>query len=100
MLMQPRPMAETSRLLLPSIRFFTSIHLLLMLMACGAGSASAFVHPDRGAVTVGPLVNISFWGRPYPYGYVGWGPCVRYVPVQTASGPKLRKVRVCRYATW
>jgi hypothetical protein len=39
----------------------------------------------------------SFWGRPYPYGYTGWGPCVRYVPVQTAWGTSWQRVSLCGY---
>jgi hypothetical protein len=42
------------------------------------------------------LVDVSFFGRPYPYGYTGWGPCVRYVEVETRWGLRLRRVRVCR----
>ena len=37
----------------------------------------------------------SFFGRPYPYGYTGWGPCIRYVEVETPYGPRLRRVRAC-----
>jgi hypothetical protein len=42
------------------------------------------------------LLDASFFGRPYPYGYTGWGPCIRYVEVQTRWGLRLRRVRVCR----
>jgi hypothetical protein len=42
------------------------------------------------------VVDVSFFGRPYPYGYTSWGPCVRYVEVETRWGPRLRRVRVCR----
>jgi hypothetical protein len=42
------------------------------------------------------LLDASFFGRPYPYGYTGWGPCIRYVEVDTRWGPRLRRVRVCR----
>ena len=70
-----------------------------LALASSVSSASAL-----GPVnSVGPSLNIqddlldaSFFGRPYPYGYTGWGPCVRYVEVQTRSGLRLRRVRVCR----
>ena len=42
------------------------------------------------------LLDVSFFGRPYPYGYTGWGPCVRYEEVETRRGLRLRRVRVCR----
>jgi len=42
------------------------------------------------------LLPVSFWGEPFPYGYRGWGPCIRYVPVETPYGIKWRRVRVCR----
>jgi hypothetical protein len=42
------------------------------------------------------VLDASFFGRPYPYGYSGWGPCVRYVEVEGRYGPRLRRVWVCR----
>ena len=70
-----------------------------ILVMLGAGSASAFgVVNSLGASAAAShdLLNASFWGRPYPYGYTGWGPCIRYVEVQTRWGLRLRRVRVCR----
>jgi hypothetical protein len=64
----------------------------------GASPASAFgpvnsIGPSVNAQ--GDLLEASFWGRPYPYGYTGWGPCIRYVEVETRWGLRLRRVRVC-----
>jgi len=42
------------------------------------------------------LLDASFFGRPYPYGYTGWGPCIRYIQVETRWGIRLRRVWVCR----
>jgi len=73
--------------------------LLGLALVSGMRSASAL-----GLVnSVGPSVNIplnlldvSFFGRPYPYGYTGWGPCIRYVEVETHRGLRVRRVRACR----
>ena len=51
---------------------------------------------DLGAHAQQNVLDASFFGRPYPYGYTGWGPCVRYVEVEGRYGPRLRRVRVCR----
>lgn len=61
------------------------------------GAASAFSPAQiKGASVAGPdLLQASFFGRPYPYGYTGWARCTRYVEVQTRSGTHLRRVRVC-----
>jgi hypothetical protein len=59
--------------------------------------ASAFAPgPIHGTSQVDGLLQASFSGRPYPYGYTGWARCTRYVEVQTATGIYLRRVRVCR----
>jgi hypothetical protein len=71
-------------------------------MVCGF----ALLASVNSAFALGPVVrsdaaqtdvhDVSFFGRPYPYGYTGWGPCVRYVEVQTRHGVRLRRVRICR----
>jgi hypothetical protein len=79
---------------------FGIVCVLGLGLVTGASPASAF-----GPVNaLGPSVNgqpdvllASFWGRPYPFGFTGWGPCIRYVEVLTPLGPRLRRVRVCRY---
>jgi hypothetical protein len=71
----------------------------MTLMVVSAGSAFAFGPVNAIAPTAdaaGNVVNASFYGRPYPYGYSGWGPCVKYVQVQTRKGTKLRRVWSCR----
>lgn len=68
-------------------------------LLAGAGSASAFGPVNSVAPSVNgqrDLLNASFFGRPYPYGFTGWGPCIRYVEVETPWGLRLRRVRVCR----
>ena len=69
------------------------------VLIIGADSALALgqvnaVQPTASAGNI--LQDVSFFGRPYPYGYTGWGPCVRYVEVETRWGPGLRRVHVCR----
>ena len=38
---------------------------------------------------------VSFWGRPFPYGYTGWGPCVRYERLDTEQGIIFRRRWIC-----
>jgi hypothetical protein len=81
------------------VQKFGIVCVLGLMMVCSGGSAQAF-----GPVnSIGPssdarkdLLDVSFWGRPYPYGFTDWGPCIRYVEVETRWGLRLRRVRVCR----
>jgi len=77
------------------VRKFGIVCALGLLMS--AGSAFAF-GPVAGpsASAQQDLLEASFFGRPYPYGYTGWGPCVRYAEVQTRHGVRVRRVRACR----
>jgi hypothetical protein len=71
--------------------------LVGIAMSSGAALALGPIQAPGPAVTVQQdLLDVSFFGRPYPYGYTGWGPCVRYEEVETRRGPRLRRVRVCR----
>ena len=75
------------------------VSLLGLAVMAGIGPASAMgpINPLAAHVSAQrDLLDVSFFGRPYPYGYTGWGPCIRYVEVETPWGPRLRRVRVCR----
>jgi len=69
------------------------LELLLspQLAFAGPGTGSGF-EPAEAASTASP---VSFWGRPYPYGYTGWGPCVRYERLETEQGIIFRRVWIC-----
>jgi hypothetical protein len=80
-----------------TIRKFGVICGLGLGLAAGANSALAMGPVNVvGAHAQQDVLDASFFGRPYPYGYTGWGPCVRYVEVEGRYGPRLRRVRVCR----
>jgi hypothetical protein len=81
------------------LRKFGFVWLLGLLLVGSVHTASALgpVNPIGAVANTQPdLLDVSFWGRPYPYGYTGWGPCMRYVEVQTRWGVRLRRVWVCR----
>lgn len=81
------------------VRKFGLVCLLGGALVGSVSSASAFGPVNflgQSASTQGDLREASFFGRPYPYGYTGWGRCIRYVEVETRWGPRLRRVRVCR----
>jgi hypothetical protein len=81
--------------------------MMLRKIGMGCGVALAVVMGSQAALAWGPVNRIgtsptvntpmeaSFFGRPYPYGYTGWGPCMRYIEVDTPTGPRLRRVWVC-----
>jgi hypothetical protein len=77
------------------------------LIAIVAGLSVSLVVDSTVSFAMGPIaggasspnlaVPVSFWGRPFPYGYTGWGRCMRYVPVETAYGTSWQLVSVCGY---
>jgi hypothetical protein len=81
------------------VQKFSTVWVLGLLLVGSAGSAQAF-GPVNSITSLldarSDLLDASFWGRPFPYGYTGWGPCIRYVEVETRWGLRLRRVRVCR----
>lgn len=79
------------------VRKFRIVWGLGLGLLMSSGSAFAF-GPVIGPVVSGrpDLLEVSFFGRPYPYGYTGWGPCLRYVEVQTRRGLRVRRLWVCR----
>ena len=65
-------------------------------VSCGSSYAIGFVNSGASLNPSLDIASVSFFARPFPFGYTGWGPCVRYVEVQTRWGLRLRRVRVCR----
>jgi hypothetical protein len=69
---------------------------LFWVVSCGPSFAIGFVNSGQLLNPSRAISSVSFFARPFPFGYTGWGPCVRYVEVQTRWGLRLRRVRVCR----
>jgi hypothetical protein len=69
--------------------------ILTLALLTSAGPASSSDVGERASSLPEQIHLASFFGRPYPYGYTGWGPCIRYVEVDTPHGPRLRRVRAC-----
>jgi hypothetical protein len=70
---------------------------IAIAMSASAAFALGPIGPQGPSPTAQQdLLDVSFFGRPYPYGFTGWGPCTRYVEVETRRGPRLRRVWICR----
>jgi hypothetical protein len=78
------------------VRSFGILCILAAGLMMGSGPASALGLPLNPVHPSSEIQPASFFGRPYPFGYTGWGHCVRYVQVETRWGPRLRRVWVCR----
>ncbi len=76
------------------VRKFSIVCGFALLASVSSAFALGPVVPSESVQS--DVQRVSFFGRPYPYGYTGWGPCVRYVEVQTRHGVRLRRVWVCR----
>lgn len=77
---------------------FGVVSVLALGLLGNVTAASAFspAQLTSSSASADRVLQASFFGRPYPYGYTGWARCTRYVEVQTRSGVYLRRVRVCR----
>jgi hypothetical protein len=62
--------------------------------ASALGPVSALVS-QAGIHDHGPRVDVSFWAEPFPFGYTGWGRCIRYERFETELGPRFRRVSIC-----
>jgi hypothetical protein len=77
------------------VRKFSILCAFAVGLMGSAGSALAW-GPVNAIRTTDDAQRVSFFARPYPFAYTGWGRCIRYVEVETRWGPRLRRVRVCR----
>jgi hypothetical protein len=68
-------------------------------LCASVGTSSALtVTPLQTIGTSAIVQKVTFWGRPFPYGY-NWSvikACTRYEPVETAHGTHMERVWVCR----
>ena len=66
-----------------------------LALATATSPAFAFGPLARPVTAQRDLLNASFFGRPFPYGYTGWGRCIRYERVDTEWGPRVRRISIC-----
>jgi hypothetical protein len=71
---------------------------LMWAASCGPAFAFGPVNSGLSSTSSSNFSNVSFFARPFPHGYTGWGRCIRYVEVQGRWGWRLRRIRVCRGA--
>jgi len=69
----------------------------LMTIGCLGAAYSAPIAPSAmTALSNSPIKLVSFWGRPFPWGYAAYrGQCYTYVPVETPQGQMWRRVWIC-----
>ena len=48
-----------------------------LALATAMSPALAFGPIARSVTGQRDLLDVSFWARPFPHGYTGWGPCIR-----------------------
>src|ERR1700682_3019959 len=74
---------------------FATLGLSLLIGSAPAwalGPISPLGLPTEAQV---PRVNVSFWAKPFPFGYTGWGHCIRYERIDTEWGPRFRRISLC-----
>jgi hypothetical protein len=76
--------------------FRCSLAVGLAMIAGSAFALGPIGSQGSSPIAQQDVLDVSFFGRPYPYGYTGWGPCTRYVEFETRRGPRLRRVWICR----
>jgi len=81
-----------------SIKGFLTATALLLIPASASQAMTLPTSSALGAVQAASAVEkVSFWGRAFPYRY-NWSrvrACTRFVPVETARGPRLQRIWVC-----
>lgn len=73
--------------------FLAAAAAIALFASVGAGVAFP-VAPIQAAPEKA-VTKVTFWGKPFPYGYRWSRACVRYVTVETSRGPVTQRVWVC-----
>lgn len=60
--------------------------------------AAAFPVAPIHAAPAEVVQKITFWGKPFPYGYRWSRSCTRYEMVETSRGPVMQRVWVCGHS--
>jgi hypothetical protein len=69
----------------------------MIAFGCFAPASAAPIAPLAMTALIGSRADfVSFWGRPFPYGYAyGPGQCYTYVQEETPQGLVWRRVWIC-----
>lgn len=59
------------------------------------GTSAAFPVAPLQAARTETVQKVTFWGKPFPYGYRWSRSCTRYDLVETSRGPVMQRVWVC-----
>jgi hypothetical protein len=67
----------------------------VLALSLSAGASAALPVASLGAAPTVAVTKVTFWGKPFPYGYRWARSCSRYEMVETSRGPVMQRVWTC-----